>query len=702
MSSLLRLTKTSFPTIKIIFMSGVTSLIFCGTILPLYAVTGLWLKKFNDIILGKTSTTLLAALAIYLIYKVIIHFYKIELTKKQFYILLGGLFVFFFGVKYAYSTSYNQNFYSDFRTMWNYALNTYNSGHFIAPTSPQTQRPLASLVPIVLVFGTSHLVFKISNILFILSSGLIVSHLVSKWISMHAAIIVFILIMTVPEVYFASIIPSHDIPGVFYTLLLLLVSTNLAQTIDKQPTTVLFTKIIFLIILCTILDIQRSILSIVIISLAITLIIKAISDRKTIKNTSYIILITLLLPFISAKCAISVMKNHDILVNRENISKMYKYGWSFRHQHSFSNGTFSSGNSFYKNFAAPIEDEKYLNYLKNALRLSDLYYNIGERPANYILRANRLYTLGTQGNFYYGRLTNTSKHENTIVRNANNKINTIYVTLFIFVLLISSIFFILNKKQRNDIEPLVYFPIIFMSILTMGLSLAGENQPRYMFSGWFLWPIIIVSFIDSSLTNTKIVPNNNSLNIPHKSKGFLLLLIVFIIIYSSYKLIFAHSEYRLLDMSTWTQIECNDRIDETTCQKSIVAFPDSLADKQYSTLKLNLPVSPRKGDYVKVTKKFDTIPGEKYIFSTYIMSPYFRKDGKFGFFDVNIYVNDHLKKKLNIANSKKYQFLQIDDIHSTNGNISISFEILSHVDNSSASWKKASLVNYKFSSLRRQ
>ena len=393
------------------------------------------------------------------------------------------------------------------------------------------------------------------------------------------------------------------------------------------------------------------------------------------------------------------MEKQDYLVSNKNSLKEYRFGSSVVYPQTFSNGKYGQGQIFYRNFILELNDEDDLMYFKNALVFSDIYYNIKERPKNYLQRSVRLYSLGTQGSFYYGRLKNVSDRERKEIIKNNCKYNTIFTTFFIILLFVSVTYF--NFSKNNGSKKYIFFPLVFMSIFSMALLLIGENQPRYMFMGWFLWPIIIAWFINDLLINRDNIQNIEIGNLVWNEKGVFGLLVFFATFYFTFKILFINSEYRFKDMSTWERVECNVSIDIESGHGSILPFKDSFEDKQYSTLKLKLPERPKQGDYVRISKEFDVEPNERYIFSTYVMLPSYCNDGRCVSPDVNIYINRGLEKKLNIADRDKYRYVKIEDIYSRKGKIRISFEMNYNIDCCVTSKQRESLVSFKFMSLRK-
>ncbi len=673
--------------------------IFVGSVIPLFFAVGTWTPKFNNLLLREQNLIVYLLMGLYIVYLFLHKLYKYDLSKKLFLSLIFLITLVALYFKFKYIFSYEQDFYSDFRTMWNYALNIYNNG-FIYPNRPQTERPLAFLVPLVQLFGTSEYVFKISNVILIVCSSLILTYIISRTISKQAAILFFIILMCVPEIYFASLIPSHDIPGMFYLVVYLFIIFSLLGKLEKISQTKLFFYILLLSLVGLLLDIQRGTYTLTILVLVLSFVLYMFILRKNITKRMIVnILVITIIPFTIGQTSKTVLKQNNLLVNYEN--SIYGYAGKFRYQHTFSKGSFGDGAMFWNKYAKELysDDIASLNYMSKSLMLSDTYYNIEERPQNFLLRSQRLYQLGTQGGFYYGRLKNISKLESQEIRKFNNTWNTIFVTLYITILLIATIYFIFSKdKKRKNI---VYFPMIFISLATIALLLISENQPRYLFMGWFLWSVVIVWFVDDLFSKKEKNSDSKDKEYLFSSKGLISIVGIILVLYFLFRLAFSSSDYKLIDMSQWKDIGCNVKVSAEQCKKAIVPFTHSTKDKYYSTLIMQLPRYPKKNDFVTNTQEFKVDKTKLYTFSTYIMSPYFRGENKKGFFDVNILVNGVKTYTQQIANSKGYKYIKLENLKpNKEGKIVISLQIVSNVDYGTASWQKASKVYFKFGSLR--
>jgi hypothetical protein len=684
---------------KLLFTNSIALLIILGTILPLFISLGTVFNKLNILLFRETYLLLYIIVGLYGIYKLTRLFYSVRISNRNLYITIGILSVIFVFLKYQYVVSFDQELLSDFKSMWNFALRTNYLGEFIPPDKPQFQRPLVSLVPLVYLFGNSTMVFKIANLVFIFSSALIIVYLVSKMISNHAAILSFIIIMLVPELYFASIIPTHDIPGTFYLILYLFIAYKIdVKKSFRSKKNILY--VVCLIFFGLLLEIQRHLFFVLLVSLAIAFVLSFILSNSNLKGLLYKLLLIIIIPFIGEQAIFSLLEDNEVLVTNEKMVKAIKYGRPLIHTHTFSDGSYGLGDRFYQNYVEVLDSDKDLQFFKTSLVLSDLYYNIKERPMNYVRRSKFLYSLGSQSGFYYTKLKNVETTEQEEITKSLNKLNTVFTSFFLITLLSTSTFFMFYRKVAPQWP--IYAALIFMSIISMALLLVGESQPRYLFMGWFLWPIIIVWGIDRMLGKSIILPTKGVGTLLWSEKGVLGVIVLLIILYYFFVLGFKNSKYRMIDMSIWDEIECSQNISPQKCNMAIIDFDNNMEDKKYSTLMLKLPQHPKKNDFVRVSKVLEAESEGNYVLSAYVMSPYFRKDGGRGYFNVNIYINDELKKTLYIADSKKYRFLKFNSIEPVNSKVKVSLEIFSHVSQNLDSWEWASLVNFKFMNFHKE
>lgn len=670
-------------------------IIIIGTIAPIIAVLPTWLIQSQSLYIDNKILLYLILGLLFIIFIFLLpKFYRIKLDNQQFKYIIGLLGIFFLVIKFLYVVAYEQTLMSDFLTMWDYAIDTYNANAFIQPINPQTQRPLASLVPLVWVFGTSTLVFKIANIFFIIFASIIASHIMAKLTSYHSAILTFILISLVPEVYFASLIPTHDIPSVFYLFCYVLIAYRLLFSNREISLSSKIFYAILLICIGLVFDIQRGLFIILIATLILLYILQLFLD-KGVRKKLFLPLVIIVIPIIGVISLKYILTNENILVKQENAKKIIKHGWSFIHPHTFSDGQYGTGVKFFTDFVIPLESEHEIEYYKKAIKLSDIYYNISERPFNYALRAKTLYMLGIQDYFYYTNLKNITQEKQNKINSINSTWNTIFVPIFLLLLLISTIGILFISFVQRRTAVFIYFPLLFMSLISIGLLLMGENQPRYMFLGWFFWSMIISSFLNSIYSLQSSVQNIHvAVKYTEILKALLVFLVLGTLLFIIFRISFSSSEYRLLNMHSFSDIDISQ-------QNLVEKFDNTLDDKQYSTLKLKLPIKYKQGDTVKISKVFHRESNHLYKFGVYLRSSFCSKSPCMSdMAKVHLYINDKLFKTVYLCEIREYIYIKTPIELKDDNEIKITFEIEALSD-SISQCKYIPTVDFKFASLRK-
>jgi len=619
-------------------------------------------------------------------------------------IILGLMVVIFTFIKVKYNLIdyYHTTLVSDFKTMWEYAVEMYQSGRFIPPNRLQVERPLASLVPLVFFFGDSPVVYKLSNIVFIMLTSVMVTDLIRRTVSHEAALLLFIMLMFVPEIYFASLITSHDLTGSFYVVLYLYLTYMVCNRYMNEKLRLWRVICILPIIgfVGLLLDVQRNIYNPLVMAVMITVLLLWQFQKESIPSKKIIVIAAIIIvPFLFENIAESTLRAKSILVNWKDSSLFIKHVNKIRFMHTYSNGTGANSLRLWNDYAKGFDKEEDIVDFAKSLILSDFYYNYAERPQNYLMRSERLFRLGTQWTFHTKQVEGLSGYRKKKFNAFNKFWNTTFVTLYLLLLLISTAYFAFSKHNKS--KSFIYFSAIFMSIITIALLLISENQPRYLFIGWFFWSTIIVWFIDEIFTK-KTLREDSSVGSLFTWRGMAVftLLVVFVFVLARSAL--GTTDLLFIDMSKWNDLQCAESITEKECLESLLTFDETLDDKKYSTLVMMLPRPPHSNDFVRNEKRIEANDNKKYTLGMYVMSPYFRKDGISGYFDVNIYVNGELRETMNIADSEKFRYVRVSNIIPINGAVTVSLEIKSNADYKAISWQNASKTIFKFCSLREQ
>ena len=203
-------------SVKSVFIAGIVLTVLLGGLVPSFYV-------YQVVPSLKVEIFFILLIAI-----VFVFFLSKTVTDKNYAPILLCLAAITWVFRYLFVFFYDQDFYSDFRTMWNYALNVARDG-WLPPGSLQQERATTYLFPLVYLFGTSTSVFKIFNITVITLQNLMCASMARKWHSSLAGLLCFLILSFVPEFYFASLIPSQDISGSFYAVTCLFIFSFLIE-----------------------------------------------------------------------------------------------------------------------------------------------------------------------------------------------------------------------------------------------------------------------------------------------------------------------------------------------------------------------------------------------------------------------------------------------------------------------------------------
>ena len=675
--------------------AGLVTLLLLGAVIPLafsfaYFISAL----YPDLHLYFFQTAGLA-IAFFLIVKVL---YSAPLNRPVYLMVLAGLAAVTFFLRWKFVTSFDQAYISDFETMWARAVEVAESGRWSPPVSPQTERPLASLVPLAWLFGESDLVFKAFNITAITLQNLVFAGIAAHWFSRHAGILCFLLLSLVPESYFASLIPSHDIAGSLYLSLYLALYLCTVFPAGRTRWWTLLLKLAGLVAIGLLLDIQRELhAAFTVGALAFFLFTAAtLADRWKLRPLALRTSLAIIIPFFAVASVKATLTANDILYDRHAPEIAWNSLGPFCYFHAFSNGNYNTCREFYDRYAEPMEYADRV-YYGRALAVSDLYYNIASRPENYLQRLASLVRFGTQGYFYYGRLHGVSKQEQLELNLDFAVLNRLFNVIFSLAALLAAGFLTFSRKVRTSINPVVYLPVIVFSVITLALALISESQPRYLFFAPLLLALPIVGIVDSrgsTAANTDPVRFNPSLFV---SVPVLLLLIA-----GAFHFGARHSGLLLVDMRR-ANLECSTHYD-SLCSGAIVAPAESDNGKNWARLALRHPDpgGVYAGGWVRAGYRLPVEPSRNYALTLYVQSPYLSSDRKTGSIEINIYAGGRLLKTLSVGDTQDDRFVRIDNLSTPEDRLEITLEILTHVGYRNPSWQQATLANFRFMALRIQ
>jgi hypothetical protein len=575
-----------------------------------------------------------------------VFFLSKKVTDKNYAPILLCLAVVTWFFRYLFVFSYDQDFSSDFRTMWNYAINISQNG-WSRPDVAATERATTWLAPLVYVFGTSNSVFKIFNITVITLQNLMCASMVRRWHSSFAGLLCFLLLSFVPEFYFASLIPSHDISGSFYAITCLFIFSFLID-LNLRTQIILFIFLFFsLTFFEMLLEVNRGIFLVPWISfLLLTFYFLLKSKEKSAQLKFFVLFFLLLIQGVMVKNVIFSLRNGGIL-EPHRLSRQYKF--YFNNGHSLSRGSFSEGLTFWQSYAGTVIDndklaqpvgfEDFKFYLKSILG-SDLYYNGHNRFENYTARFTQVMRYIGLNGFYNSRLKGVEKVEQAQISQNFKEANYLYLKIFSVLLLISFFYCFIDAVFFRRLNEKFCLPLLYVSVFCLALCLLSEVQPRYFYLCWAPWGMIVSGVFGSIFSKKE---NVSSLRLD--LKGPILLALILSLLVFSFLFFFSKTDYKIFDMRTFSEPTCSESISKKECSHLKVKFEDNFFQKAYAMLKLK-PLRGESGkNTVSVEKSVQVKPNEEGIFSFYIL-PHTKDIKKAPPVRVNIYVNKELKKKV--------------------------------------------------------
>ncbi len=397
-------------------------------------------------------------------------------------IFLPGIILVYMIVQVLYAIFVQVVWISDFQHMWQITGTLLREGRFL-PNDIYEQRVLPILLPLVYIFGNNPILIPISNSVFLISILLIGYDILRKTHGHFSAQIFSLLWVACAEPIFSLKIPTHDLWGLFFCVLIVWVVNFY---FCREQKTFLggmgYGLIAGLLIIA--LEVQREIGGVVIVAWSTSLLI--LSFRKAcnppqrtnaLNSSLWVMLITATFIFFAGT---STLKSAKIMVT----SPSYTYLSNLRIAAlapSYSDGTYNYahtfGNAFFKGLSPDAQKEG-----AGALFLSDSLEQPGMRMFGLLFKTNVLSPLGSQHYFYQNNLENVSPliFENIVLY--NKIFSLLFVGFFCFSLVIA--------LQRNE-DLLVNFSFSFLGIMIGGLVTIGEVQARYMLPFWFFASIII-------------------------------------------------------------------------------------------------------------------------------------------------------------------------------------------------------------------
>ena len=392
--------------------------------------------------------------------------------------------------KLAYVSAVQAEPVSDFASMWRISSSLVDKGlegtrsgladnrwaHF--------ERILPFLFPMRAAFGPGPAAYAVPNVLLGAATSLLTYRLARRWFGRTAARVALVVSLLAVETTIIAEIPTHEIPGAFYTLLALTlfqIAWDL-QAQGRSRAALLAGAAFGLSVL--VLDFQRSTGSVMILSTTLLGLGIAVAGEGT---TPWIRLRRglplVLVPVLVFAVANAGVRGAGLRTPPEVRAKGAGIG--------LASATDSAGDGSYVYFANNYfyrYDVSGVNWQRLALvkLASDTHYHPGARLIHYLRKARALFTLGTQTYFYLYKATFLEGPIEPVA----GRIYALcvgFAALFQAALLVA----LVRIWDLPDLRLATLAPLFFLATFSAILLLLAEIQPRYMFPIWYIGAIYI-------------------------------------------------------------------------------------------------------------------------------------------------------------------------------------------------------------------
>jgi hypothetical protein len=397
----------------------------------------------------------------------------------------------------VYVAAAGQPLLSDFATMWNYAVSVAGIG-FHAPAGLVEVRTFPYFVPLSVISGGSPISYKIANVvLLVLSSGIV--YLYTRRLGgARAALIALVIVALAPEPLLAAAIPSHDVPGVFLTLLALYLMAVIDAVAEERPNGarqwLKLTALGAILGIALMLgEIQRG-LSPFLVGTILFGILILWRRRPRAATLARAVVCGLIIPVAVLNVGTAAFRSR---LPKDTVTELRRGSWKWiaAYANSESDGNFANLNAITPSL--DLLETRDLQAFAVTRTLTDFADRPAARPANFVRRSASLYKLGAQFWFYlddseFGRHWNaTTLVPTPSAAAALSRFFRAYTVAFRVPFLLAGLIALVWVMLRQSPTGTLLRPVLFASLLTLALALIGESQPRYLFALWFILPMYI-------------------------------------------------------------------------------------------------------------------------------------------------------------------------------------------------------------------
>lgn len=613
-----------------------------------------------------------------------------------------------FTVKLIYSMLVDVEIPEGARYLWSKSLEVAQYGFGAHLSEHQDMRVLPFYAPLLWMFGKSVFVVKVGNILALLVCSLISFDLSRSWFGERVGRGVLIATLMVPETIYSTVITTHDIPGTLYLLISLWILDRMLHRFGgKNWLSCIFLSLL-LGISVTLMDVQRNILFFWLLAMVLFLFF-FISDTNIwnelekgvlyrFKRFGMLFLLLIMLPLLLQLSIFSMTKIKNFMPDSKAESQ-WTSNWLLGYANSWSSGRYRDASQEWMLYQEVSSKQR--SSIALTTILSDIYYNPIDKGLNYLFKARRLYSLGTQVNRYYenDRLLSTSALKGKSIGQFLTTINDVFVLFFECAFVVSSI--ILLAKGMIPVR--MWQALLVLACMSILLLLLGENQPRYMYPLWFIAPIISLAHLDMWLHSAHSVQRKTTLNevVVFIARGFLVIAAAFCLSYSVFYVLSHFSDRLYLDMSAWTDFHSEFGPGNQDFFRKIQ--PGSSGQRRFR-LALQFAHIPSAGERVTVEHSYVVRDMHPRTFRVYVHSPYCGPDRKCeeGAFYVSVLVNGKEAGTVPVDRVRNARLIEVNHILPDNGRIQIELAVKASLSISSQSWQEFPPVYFEYAQMYKE
>ena len=380
---------------------------------------------------------------------------------------------------------------SDFGKMWALASEVAAEGADVATESPLFmrrvffERILPFFLPMRLLFGPEPSSYAVPNVLAGIATSWLVYRLAREWFGDAAARAAFVLSLLAPETVLAAEIPTHDIPGVLYTVAGLVVfNAALRRFLEGRTRAALAVGCAFG-LLAVIVGLQRTtgpflLLSCGLLGLVIVFLDLG-TDRRRLAWAALALLIAPLAVYQVGRTGLRMAGAtlpHEMLVRQRGMVMAAS-------SESWSDGSWWHFETEYKRRYGHLQsvDWPHLGMVKFA---TDTYHTPTARLSHYLRKSSFLYDLGGLA-FFYVRDADLAG-VGPIAGRREERL-TLLCRCFTVFFLICLLMGCHRLWKLPDVPLRAFVPLFYFAVLASLLLFFAQTQSRYLYQIWYIGSI---------------------------------------------------------------------------------------------------------------------------------------------------------------------------------------------------------------------